>query len=446
MYSQVTKNINLIAKGLRKHNNDIVAFCHPGFHASDIADRLKGKICINEKIAYEAAWGCSQNGFPAIVTFKNVGLNDAADPFLNSHLTGSGKGGLVVILLEDLLANGSQSSQDSRFISKINGGLWLEPIDIESLINYSEHALGISRRFDLPVVIRITNAMLESEVKTFGNKILFSTKDYNRQKSPVYKTLSVVHPVNARSQLEILNLKNKDIQAFIDKKYKPLSRSKFDTIIFGPAYSAIFTPNTINISTIPMPTLNNFSKSITLWDTGRYFLKNCISENLCQLKMKTHNLNTECIGAGDYIFCDKYLHFFTQLKALGYTLVGDLGEYTMDRERLVDKCLCFGSSPAVGCGFLYANKDSKVVCITGDGAFFHSGKNSIPQALKDKLNLKIILIDNGGSMGTGGQVIPGDIPCGIEVYNTDKSKLADFNIRLFLERKKSGILIVKENK
>ena len=71
----------------------------------------------------------------------------------------------------------------------------------------------------------------------------------------------------------------------------------------------------------------------------------------------------------------------------------------------------------------------KVVSITGDGAYLHSGKNSIQEALDRKLLIKNIIICNGGSQGTGGQKIPGDLyyqPKGIKTLKISYKKTNRF--------------------
>ncbi|MEG0701782.1 MAG: indolepyruvate ferredoxin oxidoreductase, partial [Muribaculaceae bacterium] len=67
----------------------------------------------NEKTAYEAALGMSYAGKRSIVCMKHVGLNVAADAFMNSAITGA-KGGLVVIVADDPSMHSSQNEQDSR--------------------------------------------------------------------------------------------------------------------------------------------------------------------------------------------------------------------------------------------------------------------------------------------------------------------------------------------
>ena len=68
----------------------------------------------NEKTAMEAALGMSYAGKRAMVCMKHVGLNVAADPFINSAITGA-NGGLIVVSADDPSMHSSQNEQDSRF-------------------------------------------------------------------------------------------------------------------------------------------------------------------------------------------------------------------------------------------------------------------------------------------------------------------------------------------
>ena len=80
----------------------------------------------NEKTAMEAAIGMSYAGRRAMVTMKHVGLNVAADPFMNSAFTGA-NGGLIVVSADDPSMHSSQNEQDSRFYGKFAMIPVLEP-------------------------------------------------------------------------------------------------------------------------------------------------------------------------------------------------------------------------------------------------------------------------------------------------------------------------------
>jgi indolepyruvate ferredoxin oxidoreductase alpha subunit len=71
----------------------------------------------NEKTAMEAALGMSYAGKRAMAAMKHVGLNVAADGFINSAMTGV-NGGLIVVSADDPSMHSSQNEQDSRFYAK----------------------------------------------------------------------------------------------------------------------------------------------------------------------------------------------------------------------------------------------------------------------------------------------------------------------------------------
>jgi len=62
----------------------------------------------NEKTAMESALGMSYAGKRAMVAMKHVGLNVAADSFINSAITGV-NGGLIVVSADDPSMHSSQN-------------------------------------------------------------------------------------------------------------------------------------------------------------------------------------------------------------------------------------------------------------------------------------------------------------------------------------------------
>jgi len=73
----------------------------------------------NEKTALEAAIGMSYAGKRAIACMKHVGLNVAADAFMNSAITGA-NGGLIIVSADDPSMHSSQNEQDSRYFGKFS--------------------------------------------------------------------------------------------------------------------------------------------------------------------------------------------------------------------------------------------------------------------------------------------------------------------------------------
>ncbi len=82
-------------------------YAYPGTPSTEItefiqvhAPKVRSRWCTNEKTAMEAALGMSYAGKRALVCMKHVGMNVAADAFVNSAITGV-NGGLVVLAADD---------------------------------------------------------------------------------------------------------------------------------------------------------------------------------------------------------------------------------------------------------------------------------------------------------------------------------------------------------
>ena len=101
------------------------AYAYPGTPSTEITEYIQmspitsernihNRWAANEKTAMEAALGMSFVGKRALVCMKHVGMNVAADCFINSAITGV-KGGLIVVAADDPSMHSSQNEQDSRF-------------------------------------------------------------------------------------------------------------------------------------------------------------------------------------------------------------------------------------------------------------------------------------------------------------------------------------------
>ena len=150
-----------------------ISFCtsYPGTPSTEITETLMKSIgqlnlyaewSTNEKVALEAAAGASWAGVPAICPMKSLGLNVAADFLLNVNLSGTGKGGLVIVVCDDPQGHSSSNEQDSRFYSKAAMLPMLEPASAQQAMEVMHTALDISRRFEIPVVVRSTTRLSHS--------------------------------------------------------------------------------------------------------------------------------------------------------------------------------------------------------------------------------------------------------------------------------------------
>lgn len=122
---------------------------------------------------------------------------------------------------------------------------------------------------------------------------------------------------------------------------------------------------------------------------------------------------------------------------------GDLGTFTTDTAGTIDACLCLGAAPASALGYFLAH-NRPVIAIIGDAAFMHSGVIGVYEIIRRQADVKVIIIDNGASVSTGGQ-ITGDIDTVIGgLPSTLRLHIAETNIseRLSCALAKPGPQIV----
>jgi len=105
--------------------------------------------------------GTSLAGRRALVTMKHVGLNVAADPFINSALLDI-HGGLVLAVADDPGMHSSQNEQDSRFFADYARVICFEPRTQAEAYAMTLEAFEVSERFHIPVMVRLTTRLAHS--------------------------------------------------------------------------------------------------------------------------------------------------------------------------------------------------------------------------------------------------------------------------------------------
>jgi indolepyruvate ferredoxin oxidoreductase alpha subunit len=126
-----------------------------------IAGNVHREWATNEKTAMEAAIGMSYAGKRAMVCMKHVGLNVAADPFMNVAITGA-NGGLVVVVADDPSMHSSQDEQDSRYYAKFAFIPVFEPSNQQEAYDMTYQAFDFSEKYQIPVMIRVTTRLAHS--------------------------------------------------------------------------------------------------------------------------------------------------------------------------------------------------------------------------------------------------------------------------------------------
>jgi indolepyruvate ferredoxin oxidoreductase alpha subunit len=154
------------------HAGISAAYGYPGTPSTEIMEYLiaecekggteegapKAAWCVNEKTALEAGLGTSFAGRRAIITMKHVGLNVAADPFINGALLGI-RGGLVIAAADDPGMHSSQNEQDSRFYASFAMIPCLEPRSQQEAYDMAREAFDLSERFHVPVMLRLATRL-----------------------------------------------------------------------------------------------------------------------------------------------------------------------------------------------------------------------------------------------------------------------------------------------
>ncbi len=147
-------------------------YAYPGTPSTEITEYIqrspealsrgvRSAWAANEKTAMEAALGMSYAGKRALVCMKHVGLNVAADPFMNSAFTGV-HGGLVYAIADDPSMHSSQNEQDSRFFAKFALIPAIEPGNQQEAYDAAFYAFALSEKHEIPVMVRMTTRLSHS--------------------------------------------------------------------------------------------------------------------------------------------------------------------------------------------------------------------------------------------------------------------------------------------
>jgi indolepyruvate ferredoxin oxidoreductase alpha subunit len=151
--------------------------------------------------------GTSFAGKRALVTTKHVGLNVAADPFMNSALVEI-NGGLVVVVADDPSMHSSQGDQDSRFYAAFAMVPCLEPQSQQQVYDMCIEAFEVSERFHVPVLLRIETRLAHSRAAVRPGATIQKQKPLSKMKD---RTRWMLLPAFARRNYADLIEKQKDI-------------------------------------------------------------------------------------------------------------------------------------------------------------------------------------------------------------------------------------------
>ena len=164
----------------------IIGAGYPGTPSSEILStlaemypyfsHLKIEWSINEKVAFEVAYGGSMSNVRSIAVMKHVGLNVASDAFMTAAYAGA-RGGMVVVSADDPNCYSSQNEQDNRYYGLHALVPVFEPATPQEAKDLIKYAFDFSERFQTLVIFRTTTRLNHGR----GDVVLGEIKNINRE-------------------------------------------------------------------------------------------------------------------------------------------------------------------------------------------------------------------------------------------------------------------------
>ncbi|MDE6670515.1 MAG: indolepyruvate ferredoxin oxidoreductase [Muribaculaceae bacterium] len=447
------------------------AYAYPGTPSTEILEYIQSAPLTkersihshwssNEKTAVEEALGMSFCGKRAIVSMKHVGLNVAADPFVNSGMTGA-NGGLLVVAADDPSMHSSQNEQDSRFYADFAMIPVLEPSDQQEAYDMARYGFELSERHSIPVMVRLVTRLSHSRavVETDDVPLPENTLHY-----PAQPRQWVLMPAISRER-------NKRLVADYEKLGEESSESPFNRYVDGEDHSMGIVASglawnylmeacggkcrfpVVKISQYPLPKklinrLFDECETVLVLEEGQPFIEKQLRGVLDrtgrifgklsgqvvrtgeltpdEVRLALHKVKSDiaettpvdpkapsqivkprppalCQGCGHR---DVY-HALNDVLAEyeNPRVFGDIGCYTLgflSPFNAIDTCVDMGASITMAKGAADAGQHP-AVAIIGDSTFTHSGMTGLLDAVNENSNILVIISDNLTTGMTGGQ-------------------------------------------
>lgn len=435
-------------------------YAYPGTPSTEITEyiqkskeaqqkSIRSSWSANEKTAYEAALGMSYAGKRTLVCMKHVGINVAADAFINSAITGV-NGGLVMTVADDPSMHSSQNEQDSRFYGKFAMVPVVEPSSQQEVYDAVIHAFELSEKVKLPVIIRITTRLSHSRAGVERT----AAKEQNRLAPETENGKFVLLPAIARKRYKGLV----DIQDDLVKlsEASPFTNmvegtGSFGVIAFGIGFNYAMEVNqryglnipVLKVGQYPLPDkqIREFfdkHEKVLLAEEGYpvyeellrgYFDNAKIAGRLDGALPRVGELNPDflamamgikkddpkpmpdvtsprppmlCQGCGH---SDMYEALNLALEEYDHHVFADIGCYTLGAlppYRSIQTCVDMGASVTMAKGASDAGI-RPAVAVIGDSTFTHSGMTGLLDAVNDGTTMTLIIADNDTTGMTGGQ-------------------------------------------
>mgnify|MGYP004699900819 FL=1 len=437
-------------------------YAYPGTPSTEITEYIQGnpmaaerkihcRWSANEKTAMEAALGMSYMGKRAMVCMKHVGMNVCADAFVNSAMTGT-NGGLVVVAADDPSMHSSQNEQDSRFYGKFAMVPVFEPSSQQEVYGMMKDAFELSERYKLPVVLRMVTRMAHSRAVVETAEV----REPNAMTYPDNPKDWVLLPAVARKRnVRLVGLQKDLLQEAENSKYNKLIDGKdksLGIIACGIAYNYLMEHfkdgcpyPVLKVSQYPLPVnkvkeLAEMCDSLLVLEDGQPVVEEMLRGVLDQditikgrltgevprtgeltpdniiaaLGLKDEEVFPPCelVVPRPPALCQGCGHRFmfevlnNVLKEYDNSRVfGDIGCYTLGYlppYQALHSVVDMGASITMAKGAADAGQFPSVAVI-GDSTFTHSGMTGLLDAVNEKTNIVVVISDNLTTGMTGGQ-------------------------------------------
>lgn len=437
-------------------------YAYPGTPSTEITEFIQENVLArqrgvhshwstNEKTAMEEALGMSFCGKRAMVCMKHVGMNVAADGFVNSAMTGA-NGGLVVVAADDPSMHSSQNEQDSRFYSNFAFIPTLEPSTQQEAYDMMPYAFRFSEEHGIPVLMRMVTRLAHSRAVVETSDAI----EENKLSYPKNTRQWVLMPGNSKVRYKQLLkdwddcVKASEVSPF--NKYIDAADHSRGIIANGIAYNYLMEcfPDgcpwpVLKISQYPLPQalIDRMAKEcgeIFVIEEGQPFIEERllgmlgtplpIYGKLTGHLPRTGELNPDFVrealglpqlerkGASQVVMprppalCQGCSHrdVYTALNATlaefeSPKVFGDIGCYTLGwltPFNAIDSVVDMGASISMAKGAADAGQFPSVAII-GDSTFTHSGMTPLLDAINENSNIMVIISDNLTTGMTGGQ-------------------------------------------
>jgi indolepyruvate ferredoxin oxidoreductase alpha subunit len=439
-------------------------YSYPGTPSTEITEFIQAspitkergihaKWASNEKTALEAALGMSYAGKRVLSCMKHVGLNVAADAFMNIAISGI-NGGMIITTADDPSMHSSQNEQDNRVYGQFAMIPVFEPSSQQEAYDMVYEGYELSERLGYPILLRITTRMAHSRAGVETRERLMENK--LNPPGEEGRNRFVLLPANSRKRFKILIEKQKEfLKASEESKYNRYfdgQNKHLGIVACGIAFNYLqecfpkgFDNPVLKISQYPLPKkhlekLTRECAEILVLEDGfpvvEEQLKGYLGKGLVVHGRLDGTLNRDgelnpdkvkaalgmeptatfdvpnlvvprppalCQGCGHR---DVYETLNEVLKDYPNARVfADIGCYTlgaMPPFRAIDTTIDMGASITMATGAADGGV-FPAIAVIGDSTFTHSGMTGLLDCVNENTNMLLIISDNETTGMTGGQ-------------------------------------------